>query len=542
MTFFLSNSTIVLVGDYMKINGVGASKGIIIGKVHIIKPNTFTIPNYKIVGVPKQDELNRFFEATKKATEELEIIKSDTRELLGEEYADIIDAQIEMVNDTSIIKEIKWAINHNHNATFAFHNVCNKYIKIFHDMENEYISERASDVEDIRDRVLRHLLNQNQMKQKISEEVVIVGNDLSPSMIVQLDLDYVKAFVTNIGSDIAHNAIIARSLELPGVVNTKEITKHVQNGDDIIVNGTDGYVIINPTQQEIDIHQTMLARNVKKKEQLMQYKDKPIYTKDGERILFYSNITSPLDLKLIDQYGSDGIGLYRTEFLYMEHSSIPSTRKQIESYHKVLSYNKNKKVVIRTLDIGGDKQLPYIDNADNDRGIGFSLKFPDILKQQITALLLSNTYGNLHIMFPYIKTVSELLEAKSYINECQKNGHSNQLPFQVGIMVETVEAAENIKEFLPHIDFVSIGTNDFITEFYESKRQNQKSLDPFHPKFLEMIQNVIQEAKQQNVSCSICGELATNKEFIAKTLAFGLTEFSMNTNAILEVKEVIDKL
>ena len=526
----------------MKINGTKASEGIVIGKAHVLNEYVHEITPFTISD--KGEELSLFDHALTKATEELEIIKKDTLHILGEDYAMIIDAQIAMVNDPSIYRAVQNSINEESlNAAYAFNEICSHYISVFEEMDNDYIKERATDISDIQSRVLDKLLDKTEINQSYNENTIIVSNDISPSLIVQFDLNVIKGFAINTGSDLAHNAIIARSLELPGVVGTINITDHVQQGDTIILNGKDGYIIVNPTDDEIQEHLVAIEEIAKKKVRLDKYTKRSTLTKDGHHIKIQSNITSVYELPQLSKYNSEGIGLYRTEFLYMERDSFPTYEEQLEVYDKVLNYDKNQKVVIRTLDLGGDKQISFMNlkelkNPRGNRGIRFTLNHRKLFEIQLRAIFASNT-GNLHLLLPFVSSVNEVKETLEIIKEIKP-----VKPFKLGIMVELPETAYRLDDYFPYIDFVSIGTNDLLQYTFGVDRQDtsmKELVNPFTPSFVTLLKNIIEQATINKVDCSVCGELAGNEDMALLLLGFGLKEFSMVPNKIPVIRELINQ-
>ncbi len=523
----------------MIINGLKASNGIVIGKAYLLNAFTHKLLPNKITN--KQKELDKFMDARTQASKDLERIKQDTFDLLGEDYAMIIDAQIEMVNDPSILKSVTEKIDTEYmNAAFSFNEICGYYINLFENMDNEYIKERASDVKDIQVRVLNHLLNQKDTVETFTEDVIVIGHDISPSLMVQFDLNFVKGFAINIGSEYAHNAIIARSLELPGVVGTKDATTKINHGDTLIINGTEGYVIVNPIADEIEEHKEKLVEMNKKKERLVKYTKSNTITKDGFPISLQSNVTTQYELPQLTKYNSEGIGLYRTEYLFMERDSFPSEEEQASIYAKILNYNPNHKVVLRTLDLGGDKQISFLNLKEvksplGTRGIRFTLKHKNLFKTQLKAFFKANK-GNLHILLPFISSVDEIKQTKDIIEELQPDNK-----FKLGIMVEIPSVAFGIEEYLPYVDFVSIGTNDLLQYTFAVSRQDSQFnnlANPFSPSFLKLLKNVIEKAAIANVECSVCGELANNPDMALLLLGFGLKEFSMVTSKIPEIREL----
>ena len=538
----------------MKINGINASDGIAIGKVYKLETVSFVIPSHPLTN--KEDELLVLERALKKAEQELKIIKEKTRISIDQEHADIFDAHIQIVNDPEILSQVtSLMVNENQNVTFAYNNVCDTFAQIFESMDNEYMKERAADVKDIKKRVLFHLLGiEMNDPSLIDEEVIIVASDLTPSDTAQLNKNFVLGFATNIGGKTSHSAIMARTLEIPAVVGTQNIMSIVNNDDEVIINGALGYVIISPTKEEVDSHRTMQEEFVNQKKIWKKYSKKSTKTKDLHHVELAANIGSPEDIESVLKTGAEGIGLYRTEFLYMNNDNLPTEEEQFIAYKIVLEKMQNKKVVIRTLDIGGDKQLDYLplDHELNpflgQRALRLCLENIDLFKTQLRALVRASKYGDLHIMFPMVATINELRQAKAVLEESKQeliNEGKEVGTYKVGIMVEIPSVAILADQFAKEVDFFSIGTNDLIQYSFAADRMNQKVsylYQPLNPSLLRLIKMVIDASHKEGIWTGMCGEMAGDQLAAPILLGLGLDEFSMSASSVLQTRYSFDHL
>lgn len=538
----------------MKLKGIAASDGIEIAKVFKLEVISFDIPETNVTN--KEEELDKLQKAFFNATEELEVIRLNTIKNIDEEHAMIFEAHKQIVNDPEILAQVSTTIDQTStNVIKAYNDVCDQFASIFEAMDNEYFKERATDIKDVKRRVLSHLLNiRLNDPTTISEQVIVIADDLTPSDTAQLNRNFVKGFVTNIGGRTSHSAIMARSLEIPAVVGTKTILETVTDNDILLLNGLEGYVIINPSEEEINEHLSIKETYLEQKELWSKFKDKATITKDNVHVELAANIGSPDDIESVLNNGAEGIGLYRTEFLYMNNDQLPTEEEQFTAYKKVLEAMGTKKVVIRTLDIGGDKHLDYLplDHELNPflghRALRLCLDKKNIFKTQLKALLRASVSGNLHIMFPMVALLSELREAKDLLKECEQELKEENKEFgtyKVGIMVEIPSVAILADQFAKEVDFFSIGTNDLIQYSFAADRMNQKVsylYQPLNPSLLRLIKMVIDASHNEGIWTGMCGEMAGDQLAAPILLGLGLDEFSMSATSILQTRHLLNTL
>ncbi|MFD1777700.1 phosphoenolpyruvate--protein phosphotransferase [Fredinandcohnia salidurans] len=537
------------------IKGIAASAGIAIAKSFRLEHPDLTVERQTISD--KDAEIKRFEEAVNQSKEELEAIKDRANVELGEDKAAIFSAHLLVLSDPELLNPIKDKINsENVNAEFALQEVANMFITMFEGMDNEYMAERASDIRDVTKRVLAHLLGVTiSNPSMISEEVIIIAEDLTPSDTAQLNRNYVKGFTTDIGGRTSHSAIMARSMEIPAVVGTKTVTSDIENGVMVIVDGLDGAVIVNPSEEVLAQYRQKKEQYEAQKAEWAKLKNEKTVTSDGEHVELAANIGTPEDVKGVLENGGEAIGLYRTEFLYMGRDQLPTEEEQFESYKTVLEKMEGKPVVVRTLDIGGDKELPYL-NLPKElnpflgfRAIRLCLEEQDIFRTQLRALLRASTYGNLKIMFPMIATLDEFRQAKAILlDEKEKlvaSGTSVSDTIEIGIMVEIPSTAVLADQFAKEVDFFSIGTNDLIQYTMAADRMNERVsylYQPYSPSILRLISMVIEAAHKEGKWAGMCGEMAGDTIAIPILLGLGLDEFSMSATSILPARTQIKKL
>jgi phosphoenolpyruvate-protein phosphotransferase (PTS system enzyme I) len=537
------------------IQGIAASSGIAIAKAYRLETPDLVVEK-KVVSDP-QAEVARFEAAVAKAKEELEIIKQHALQQLGEDKAAIFAAHLLVLNDPELLNPVKEKIETEQvNAEYALNETATMFISMFEAMDNEYMKERAADIRDVTKRVLAHLLGVTISNPSlISEEVVIIAEDLTPSDTAQLNRQYVKGFATDIGGRTSHSAIMARSMEIPAVVGTKQVTAEVQNGDVVIIDGLDGQVIVNPSEEVLAQYEEKRARYEAQKAEWAKLVHEKTVTSDGYHVELAANIGTPDDVKGVLENGAEGIGLYRTEFLYMGRSELPTEEEQFEAYKTVLERMEGKPVVVRTLDIGGDKELPYLDLPKEMnpflgfRAIRLCLEMQDMFRTQLRALLRASVYGNLKIMFPMIATLDEFRQAKAILLEEKEKLQREGVPvaddIEIGMMVEIPAAAVLADQFAKEVDFFSIGTNDLIQYTMAADRMNERVsylYQPYHPAILRLISNVIDAAHKEGKWAGMCGEMAGDAIAIPILLGLGLDEFSMSATSILRARSQMKKL
>ena len=537
------------------INGIAASDGVAIAKAYLLVEPDLSFTNEKITDIDA--EINKFKNAVEASKIELTKIRNNAEKQLGADKAAIFDAHLLVLDDPELIQPIEDKIsNEKVNAPQALNEVTSQFITIFESMDNEYMKERAADIRDVSKRLLAHILGVELPNPSIIDEsVVIVGNDLTPSDTAQLNKDFVQGFVTNIGGRTSHSAIMSRSLEIPAVVGTKSITHQVKQGDMIIVDGITGDVIIDPTEDELIAYQHKRERFFEDKKELQKLRDAETVSLDGIHAELAANIGTPDDLYGVIENGAEGIGLYRTEFLYMGRDQMPTEDEQFEAYKKVLETMKDKRVVVRTLDIGGDKELPYL-NLPKEmnpflgyRAIRLCLDQPDIFRPQLRALLRASAYGKLNIMFPMVATINEFRDAKALLLEEKENlkneGHDVSDDIELGIMVEIPSTAALADIFAKEVDFFSIGTNDLIQYTMAADRMSERVsylYQPYNPAILRLVKQVIEASHKEGKWTGMCGEMAGDQTAVPLLLGLGLDEFSMSATSILKARRQINGL
>ncbi|MBF1211518.1 MAG: phosphoenolpyruvate--protein phosphotransferase [Granulicatella sp.] len=538
------------------LQGIAASDGIAIAKVY-----TLTEPDLTVTKVTVEDsekEVSRLDDALAASIKDVELIKETALKNLGEEEAQVFDAHLMVLSDPELIGQVKDSITSNKvNAESALKEVTDMIISIFAGMEdNPYMQERAADIRDVSKRVLAHLLGVKiPSPATIKDEVIIVAADLTPSDTAQLNRQYVKAFVTDIGGRTSHSAIMARSLEIPAIVGTKEVTSIAKDGDIIIVDGLSGDVFLNPSEEVVAEYRAKAEAFAAQQAEWEKLKDSKTYTKDGHQVELAANIGTPKDLEGVVNNGAEGVGLYRTEFLYMDSHEMPTEEDQFEAYKAVLEGMNGKPVVVRTMDIGGDKELPYLPLPHEMnpflgyRAIRISLNEPEMFRTQLRALLRASVYGKLRIMFPMIATLNDFRGAKALLEEEKAKliaeGVAVSDDIQVGIMIEIPAAAVLAHQFAKEVDFFSIGTNDLIQYTMAADRMNERVsylYQPYNPSILTLIKHVIDSAHKEGKWAGMCGEMAGDQTAVPLLVGLGLDEFSMSASSVLKTRSLISKL
>ncbi|HDX7679007.1 TPA: phosphoenolpyruvate--protein phosphotransferase, partial [Staphylococcus aureus] len=538
------------------IKGIAASDGVAIAKAYLlVEPDLTFDKNEKVTDV--EGEVAKFNNAIEASKVELTKIRNNAEVQLGADKAAIFDAHLLVLDDPELIQPIQDKIkNENANAASALTDVTTQFVTIFESMDNEYMKERAADIRDVSKRVLSHILGvELPNPSMIDESVVIVGNDLTPSDTAQLNKEFVQGFATNIGGRTSHSAIMSRSLEIPAIVGTKSITQEVKQGDMIIVDGLNGDVIVNPTEDELIAYQDKRERYFADKKELQKLRDADTVTVDGVHAELAANIGTPNDLPGVIENGAQGIGLYRTEFLYMGRDQMPTEEEQFEAYKEVLEAMDGKRVVVRTLDIGGDKELSYLNLPEEMnpflgyRAIRLCLAQQDIFRPQLRALLRASVYGKLNIMFPMVATINEFREAKAILLEEKENlkneGHDISDDIELGIMVEIPATAALADVFAKEVDFFSIGTNDLIQYTLAADRMSERVsylYQPYNPSILRLVKQVIEASHKEGKWTGMCGEMAGDETAIPLLLGLGLDEFSMSATSILKARRQINGL
>ncbi|WP_413301627.1 phosphoenolpyruvate--protein phosphotransferase [Bacillus sp. 1P10SD] len=534
------------------LNGIAASNGIAIAKAYrLVEPD---LSFEKVTVEDSAAEVDRFRQAMAQSKSELEAIRDRAKIDLGADKAAIFEAHLLVLSDPELNTPIEDKIkSENVNAETALKETADMFIMMFEQMDNEYMKERAADIRDVTKRVLSHLLGVHIVNPSmIAEEVIIVAEDLTPSDTAQLNRQFVKGFTTNIGGRTSHSAIMARSMEIPAVVGTKTATEEINNGDLVVVDGLKGEVHINPTPELVEQYRKAHEEYEVQKAEWAKLVNEPTISADDHHVELAANIGTPKDLKGVKENGGEGVGLYRTEFLYMGRDQLPTEEEQFEAYKAVLEGMSGKPVVVRTLDIGGDKELPYLELPKElnpflgFRAIRLCLEEQDIFRTQLRALLRASSYGNLKIMFPMIATLDEFREAKAILEEeKQKLIAENQKVaehIELGIMVEIPSTAVLADQFAKEVDFFSIGTNDLIQYTMAADRMNQRVsylYQPYSPSILRLVKMVIDAAHAEGKWAGMCGEMAGDETAIPVLLGLGLDEFSMSATSILKARSLI---
>ncbi|AQU77393.1 phosphoenolpyruvate--protein phosphotransferase [Mycoplasma capricolum] len=537
-----------------QIKGIAASEGISLARALVIKETKLDIQKQLVSDVDQ--EIIKLEQAIEKSIADLKKIQQITLKKLGEEKIAIFDAHQDIANDPAIKEEVVELIKKEKvNAEYALFTVSNNYFEMFSQLEDPYFKERSADIKDVSLRIISHILGlEIHDLSTIDKEVIIISDDLTPSETAQLDKKFVKGFLTNVGGRTSHAAIMARSLEIPAILGLKNITELVKTDDLIALDGSSGIVELDLNDDDIKNYQTKVQQYIELKEQLKKFKDEPSLTKDKIKKLIEANIGSTNDIQSVLDSGAEGIGLFRTEFLYMDNDHFPTEEEQFEVYKKVVSQIKHL-VVFRTLDIGGDKKLSYFkfDEEMNPflgyRAIRFTLDRKDIFKDQIRALLRASAFGKLGIMFPMIATIDEFKQAKAFVEECKieldKEGIKYDKQVQIGMMVEIPSAAILADQFAKYADFFSIGTNDLIQYSFASDRMNQNVsylYQPLNPSLLRLIQLTISGAHKHNKWVGMCGEMAGDSKALPILLGLDLDAFSMSATSVLKARSLMSKI
>lgn len=538
------------------LKGIAASDGIAVAPAYLLVEPDLSFSKTSVSDVDA--EVARFKKVVEESTKELEKVRDKAKESLGPEEAQVFDAHLLFLSDPEFTGAIETEIKDQKiNAEAALDETAQKFITIFEGMtDNAYMQERAADVRDVSKRLMAHLLGKKLPDPAaIDHEVVVVAYDLTPSDTAQLNKKYVKGFVTDVGGRTAHSAIMARSLEIPAVVGTETITKDVKDGDMLIADGLDGDAIINPTDAQIEEYTKKGEAFAKQKEEWKELKNEPSVTANGKKFIIAANIGTPNDMKGVKENGAEAIGLYRTEFLYMDSKDFPSEEAQFDAYKKVIEDMDGKQTIIRTCDIGGDKHLDYWDLPEEMnpflgvRAIRLSMQYKDIFRTQLRALLRASAYGPLGIMFPMIGTLAELREAKQILAEekdkLAKEGVKIGDDLQVGMMIEVPAAAVLADQFAKEVDFFSIGTNDLIQYTMAADRGNDNVsylYQPYNPSVLRLIKHTIDGAHENGIWCGMCGEAAGDDIMFPILLSMGLDEYSMSATSILRIRSLMKKI
>ena len=535
----------------LMLKGKGISEGIGLGKVMILENEDITLEKIRIENVEAEKEI--FYQA-------LHAVEAETQELIhkldGKEK-DIMQAYLMILQDPTLAQETIRIIKQDKcNASYATEIGFNKIIQSFEEIDDPYMAARSSDIKDMKKKVLYKILNKKEINlSELPQNTILVTKELTTSDIAKLDLKNIAGIVTEVGGINSHMAIIARTHEIPAIVGIKQIVQMIKEKDFIAVNGTTGEIFVNPSKEECTKLEQIKENSKKQKEQLANFKGQSSSTKDGHHVELLANIGGVQDVDLVINNTAEGIGLFRSEFLYMNSEDFPTEKEQFESYRKVAERFQNQKIVIRTLDIGGDKAIKYMKLPEEEnpflgyRAIRIFLDNVSLFKVQLRAILRASAYGNLAIMLPMISSIEELREAKKIIQEVKEELKVKKIPFkediEIGIMIEIPSAALMAEELAKECDFFSIGTNDLIQYTVAVERGNEKIANlytHFHPAVIRLIKYAIDGAHKNNILCGMCGEAAGDPLFIPVLVGLGLDEFSMNANKILQTRKLIREL
>ncbi|WP_272520248.1 phosphoenolpyruvate-protein phosphotransferase PtsI [Providencia sp. PROV223] len=536
------------------ISGILVSPGFAFGQALILKEDPIVVSTKKIADDQVDKEIARFIEGRNKSAEQLNLIKEKAEKNLGAEKAEIFEGHIMLLEDEELEQEIVSLIKGDKKtADAAAYSVIEDQAQALESLDDEYLKERAADVRDIGKRLLKNILNIPIVDlSAISEEVILVAADLTPSETAQLNLDKVLGFITDLGGRTSHTSIMARSLELPAIVGTSDATSKIKNGDFIVLDGVNNTIHLNPSETEIDKLKAFRDEYLQEKEELAKLKDLPAITLDGHQVEVCANIGTVRDVAGAERNGAEGVGLYRTEFLFMDRDSLPTEEEQFQAYKAVAEAMGSQAVIVRTMDIGGDKDLPYMNLPKEDnpflgwRAIRICLDRKEILHSQLRAILRASKFGKLRIMFPMVISVEEVRELKAELEmlkaQLREEGKAFDESIEVGVMVETPAAAVIARHLAKEVDFFSIGTNDLTQYTLAVDRGNElisHLYNPMSPAVLNLIKQVIDASHAEGKWTGMCGELAGDERATLLLLGMGLDEFSMSAISIPRIKKLI---
>ncbi|MGX2975413.1 phosphoenolpyruvate-protein phosphotransferase PtsI [Ursidibacter arcticus] len=536
------------------ITGIAASPGVVFGKALVLKEEPIILNTQKISSDQVDVEKAKFYAGREKAAAQLTAIKEKARRTLGEEKEAIFEGHLMILEDEELEEEILGYVEeHLVTADVATSKIIDMQASMLAEIDDEYLKERAGDIRDIGNRLLRNILGMHIIDLgDIQEESILIAYDLTPSETAQLNLDKVLGFITDIGGRTSHTSIMARSLELPAIVGTNNITSLVKTGDLLILDATNNEIHINPSAEQVEKFKAQQEKEAAEKAELAKLKDLPAETLDGHRIEVVGNIGTIRDVDGVLRNGGEGVGLYRTEFLFMDRDHLPTEEEQFQAYKEVVEAMEGKLVVLRTMDIGGDKELPYLDLPKEMnpflgwRAVRIGLVRREILDTQLRAVLRASAFGKLAVMFPMIISVEEIRELKGIIanlkEQLRTEGKAFDENIQIGVMVETPSAAVNARHLAKEVDFFSIGTNDLTQYTLAVDRGNEiiaHLYNPLTPSVLNLIKQVIDASHAEGKWTGMCGELAGDVRATALLLGMGLDEFSMSGISVPHVKKLV---
>ncbi len=541
----------------MKFKGMGVSPGIVIGKAYVLNRETVKTETRAIAADQVDEEIRRFDQALAASVEQLQAVKKQFSDRVGASHAYILESHILMLQDTLLIDGVRDVIRGECIAAEgSLKKVLDQFLAVFNGIEDDYLKERKSDMIHVGERILQNLSGREQHSlTDLDEDVIVVAHDLTPADTMQMDREHVKGFITDLGGKTSHTVIMARSLEIPAVVGMVHFTARVQTGDPLILNGNSGTVIVNPDSKTFNRYLEKQRRYIYFEKELEKLAPLPGETLDGHKIRLAANIETPEDVCGVLEHGADGVGLFRTEFLYLNRTELPSEEDQFQAYKSALEMVYPEPVIIRTLDLGGDKLAQYIPYPGESnpsmglRAIRFCLEHREIFKTQLRALARAGIYGNLKIMFPMISGLRELRMAKEIYYDVLENLRREGILFHeeipLGVMIEVPSAAIAVDLIVNEVDFVSIGTNDLIQYSLAIDRVNEHVAylyEPLHPAIIRMIKHVMTVAREGNIPAAMCGEVAGDPLYASALLGLGLRTFSMNPVSVPRVKRIIRRV
>ncbi|MGA2052010.1 MAG: phosphoenolpyruvate--protein phosphotransferase [Opitutales bacterium] len=537
------------------LQGVAASPGVAHGEAFVFLQKELEIPVYQVEAKQRKAEIARFEGAIALTRAQIGKLRAEVAERLGEQEAQIFDAHLLVLEDNALIDETISELNETgYNIDYCFHSVAKRFIEAFGKIDDEYLKERVTDIRDVTRRVLLNLLGHSSVTlARLGGQRVIVSEDLSPSDTASFDKGSVLGLVTNVGSSTSHAVIMARSLQVPAVVGLNDVTTRIDNGDHVLVDGYEGLVIVNPTDQTLFRYGKIQERRRDIRKVIEAVIPLPCETTNGERVPLLANIGGPEDIEEVRKFNAEGVGLYRTESLFIRRDKFPGEEEQFEAYKQVAETLRPKVVTIRTLDLGGDKRtsaMHFTQNEENPfmgfRAIRFCLEHRDIFREQLRAILRASAYGKVKIMYPMISGLNELIQANLVLEEAKRELRAKQIAFdnaiEVGSMIEIPSAAWTADQLAVHCSFFSIGTNDLIQYMLAVDRVNDRVAhlyEPAHPAVLRAIQNVIEAARPHGLKVSICGEMGGDPLFAPLLIGLGASELSITPAGLPEVKYLL---
>lgn len=537
--------------------GIGVSPGVAIGAAHQFRQETSVVPQRTITSEQVEAEYARFKEALHASREEVLSVRERVAHEIGEEQARIFDFQIHIINDTHLAGEVKEQLaSRLQNVEVVFTGAIERYIQLLSDIDDELFRERRTDIRDVRDRILANLAERRPRGMgQLPFASVIVAHDIAPSDAAMMERGKVMAFATDLGGRTSHTAIMAASMGIPAVVGLHDLSLKVSDGDQLIVDGNRGIVVVNPNEDTVQRYNREIFRLKAFEDELAEIRDQPAITTDGHRVVLSANIELPEELDNVRANGAEGVGLYRTEFLYMSRDELPTEDEQFEAYKTILEGLAPNPVIIRTFDLGGDKFVSHLDIPFELnpflgwRAIRFCLERVDIFKTQLRAVLRASVYGNPKLMYPMISSVDEIVSANAILDEAKEELLREGVPFsesfEIGVMIEVPSAAVTADIIARHVDFFSIGTNDLIQYTLAVERTNDRIAhlyQPCHPGVLRLVKMTIDAAHANDIWVGMCGEMAAEPAIAMLLVGMGIDELSMSAIAVPKIKKVIRSL